>query len=382
MTERNETEARERGYKANPFIWVIPLILSGIGILMITSTTSPTSFMYTGTPFQMGIKQLRWLGIAMCGMLFVYSVPLRIWYKLSPVLLIGMWLMSWLPLFPGIGEAIGGARRWIRLPGLGVSLQPGELLCLAVALHLAKLLSKKADRDPLKSFSLTVLLTLIAVLPLLAQPDLGTTILIFTVAMGMYVEKVGWRYPLFAGGSLAALALPLLIFLEPYRMRRLLAWLDPWRDPLNKGFQAIQGLIAFSNGGFWGSGLGHGFQKLNYLPAAYTDFIYAAVGEELGFAGTLCILGLFAFWLIQTRESYFRSKDSFKATLIWGISLTVVLPLVINVAGVTKMIPLTGMPLPFVSYGGTSLVTMWARVGLLLRLEKDSWLEEGEFDVE
>ena len=172
----------------------------------------------------------------------------------------------------------------------------------------------------------------------------------------------------------------MLIVFEPYRMRRLLAWLDPWRDPLNKGFQAIQGLIAFANGGLWGSGLGHGFQKLNYLPAAYTDFIYAAVGEELGFAGTLCILALFAFWLMQTRDSYFRSEDSFKATLIWGISLTILLPLVINVAGVTKMIPLTGMPLPFVSYGGTSLVTMWARVGLLLRLEKDSWLGGEEFD--
>ncbi|WP_281681158.1 FtsW/RodA/SpoVE family cell cycle protein [Synergistes jonesii] len=380
MTEQSEAESKERGYKANPFIWVIPLILSGIGILMITSTTSPTSFIYTGTPFQMGIKQLRWLGIALCGMFFVYSVPIRIWYKYSSLLLILMWFVSWLPLFPGVGEAIGGARRWIRLPGLGVSLQPGELLCLAVALHVAKLLSRKAERDPLKSFTMTMILTLLAVLPLIAQPDLGTTILIFTVAMGMYVEKVGWRYPLFAGGSIAAAALPMLIVFEPYRMRRLLAWLDPWRDPLNKGFQAIQGLIAFANGGLWGSGLGHGFQKLNYLPAAYTDFIYAAVGEELGFAGTLCILALFAFWLMQTRDSYFRSEDSFKATLIWGISLTILLPLVINVAGVTKMIPLTGMPLPFVSYGGTSLVTMWARVGLLLRLEKDSWFGGEEFD--
>ena len=380
MTEQSEAESKERGYKANPFIWVVPLILSGIGILMITSTTSPTSFIYTGTPFQMGIKQLRWLGIALCGMFFVYSVPIRIWYKYSSLLLILMWFVSWLPLFPGVGEAIGGARRWIHLPGLGVSLQPGELLCLAVALHVAKLLSRKAERDPLKSFTMTMILTLLAVLPLIAQPDLGTTILIFTVAMGMYVEKVGWRYPLFAGGSIAAAALPMLIVFEPYRMRRLLAWLDPWRDPLNKGFQAIQGLIAFANGGLWGSGLGHGFQKLNYLPAAYTDFIYAAVGEELGFAGTLCILALFAFWLMQTRDSYFRSEDSFKATLIWGISLTILLPLVINVAGVTKMIPLTGMPLPFVSYGGTSLVTMWARIGLLLRLEKDSWFGGEEFD--
>ena len=104
------------------------------------------------------------------------------------------------------------------------------------------------------------------------------------------------------------------------------------------------------------------------------------MGEELGLVGTLCILGLFAFWLMQTRASYFRTGDPFKSSLIWGISLTVLLPLVINVAGVTKMIPLTGMPLPFISYGGTSLVTMWSRVGLMLRLEKDSWLEDEEND--
>ncbi len=365
-------------YKANPFIWVIPLILSGIGILMITSTTSPTSFLYTGTPFQMGIKQLQWLGIAMLGMFFVYSVPVRIWYRFSGPLLILMWLLAWLPLVPGVGEAIGGARRWIRLPGLGVSLQPGELLCLAVALHLAKLLSRGAERDPLKSFVNTVILVVLAVLPLLVQPDLGTTILIFTVSMGMYVEKVGWRYPVIAGGVLGGVIFPLLILLEPYRMRRVTAFLDPWADPLNKGFQAIQGLIAFANGGLWGSGLGHGFTKLNYLPAANPAFIYAAEGEELGLIGTLCILGLFGFWIMQTRASYFRTEDPFKSSLIWGISLTVLLPLVINVAGVTKMIPLTGMPLPFISYGGTSLVTMWSRVGLMLRLEKDSWLEEDE----
>ena len=362
-------------YRVNPFLWVVPLILSGIGILMITSTTSPNSFILTGTPFQTGMRQLYWLGIAVLCMFAVFCVPVRIWYRFSGPVLILMWLLSWLPLFPGIGEAIGGARRWIRLPGLGVSLQPGELLCLAMALHLAKLLSRGAERDPLKSFGRTLILIVIAVLPLLAQPDLGTTILIFTVSMGMYVERVGWRYPLIAGGLLGGIVFPLLIILEPYRMRRVTAFLDPWADPLNKGFQAIQGLIAFSNGSLWGTGLGHGFQKLNYLPAAYTDFIYAAVGEELGLIGTLCILGLFAFWLMQTRASYFRTNDAFRSSHIWGISLTVILPLVINVAGVTKMIPLTGMPLPFISYGGTSLVTMWSRVGLLMRLEKDSWLE-------
>ena len=375
MTEPDGQREEAGKYHVNPFLWVIPLVLSGIGILMITSTTSPSSFISTGTPFQMGIKQLQWLIFAIICMMLVYMIPLRVWYKFSAPLLITTWFMAWLPLLPGIGASIGGARRWIRLPGLSVSLQPGELLCLAMALHMAKLLSRGGDKDPAKTFMSTVMLVVIASMPLLCQPDLGTTILIFLISMGMYVERVGWKLPLFLGGCVGVPAIALLIFITPYRMRRVMAFLDPWQDPMNKGFQAIQGLIAFANGGFWGSGLGHGFQKLNYLPAAYTDFIYAAIGEELGFVGTACVLALFAFWVLQTRGIYYREPNQFRSSLTWGVTLTVLLPLIINVAGVTKMMPLTGMPLPFISYGGTSLVTMWSRVGMLMRIEKESYLE-------
>jgi len=375
MFKPEESVIRTGKLKLNPFIWIIPLILSGIGILMITSTTSPNSFMYTGTPFQMGLKQLQWLFIAIFAMFVIYSVPLRFWYKLSAPILITAWVMSWGPLVPGIGMAIGGARRWIHIPGVSISIQPGEILCLAMALHLAKLLSRE-QKDPAKTFVTTIILVMLSALPLLLQPDLGTTILIFTVAMGMYVERIGWRWPLIAGGSICAASLPMLIFFEPYRMRRVAAFLDPWTDPLDTGFQAIQGLIAFANGGFWGTGLGHGFQKLNYLPAAYTDFIYAAIGEELGLIGTVGVLALFAFWVAQARMIYYRTADGFKSSLTWGVTLTILLPLIINVAGVTKFMPLTGMPLPFVSYGGTSLLTMWARVGIMLRLEKDSFAGE------
>ena len=233
------------------------------------------------------------------------------------------------------------------------------------------------NKDPGKAFLSTIILVVLAAVPLSLQPDLGTIILIFLVSMGMYVERIGWKWPVIAGGLLGGCIFPMLIFFEPYRMRRVSAFLDPWSDPLDKGFQAIQGLIAFSNGGFWGAGLGHGFQKLNYLPAAYTDFIYAAIGEELGLMGTLGVIGLFAFWVSQTKMIYYRVPDGFKTSLTWGVTLTVVIPLVINVAGVTKLIPLTGMPLPFISYGGTSLLTMWSRIGIMLRLEKESYLREG-----
>ena len=375
MADGDKLKESSYRYGVNPFLWVIPLVLSGIGILMITSTTSPNSFLSTGTPFQMGMKQFQWLVIAITGMVTIYLIPLNFWYKHSGKLLVITWLMSWLPIIPGIGASVGGARRWIQIPGLSISIQPGELLCLAMALHLAKLFSRE-DKDPLKAFIAVITLMVIAVVPLLSQPDLGTTILIFLISMGMYVERVGWRLPIICGGIGILSLSPILIFGEAYRMRRVSAFLDPWSDPLDTGFQAIQGLIAFSNGGFWGTGMGHGFQKLNYLPAAYTDFIYAAIGEELGFAGTAGVLFLFGFWVTQVRGIYYKSDDVFKSALTWGVVLTVILPLAINVAGVTKMLPLTGMPLPFISYVGTSLLTMWSRVGLLMRLEKECSLED------
>lgn len=372
MPQGASEAAEGKKYKINPFLWVIPLILSGIGILLITSTTSPGSFLHTGAPFQTGVKQIKWFGFALAAAVFSACIPTKYWKKYSKHIYVVMWVLAFCPLIPGFGQAIGGARRWIKIPGAGMSIQPGELLCVAVALRLAcKLSSSEAEQDSLKSFISTLMLFIISIIPLMLQPDFGTIVLVFLVCMGMYVERVGWKQPLILGGIAVPLA-ALAIIIEPYRMRRIYAFLDPWADPLNKGFQAIQGLIAFANGGLTGMGLGHGFQKLNYLPAAYTDFIYAAIGEELGLVGTLCVLGLFLFWALQTRQTYFRTSDDFKASLIWGITLTVIMPMFINVAGVIKMIPMTGMALPFITYGGSSLVTMWARVGIVLSIERES----------
>ena len=157
----------------------------------------------------MGIKQAQWLLIALSGMFVVFSVPLRFWKMMSGPILILTWFMSWLPLIPGVGVSVGGASRWINVPGSSISIQPGELLCLAMALHLAKLLSKW-DKDPGKAFLSTIILVGIAALPLALQPDLGTIILIFMVSMGMYVERIGWKWPVMAGGLLGGIVFPLL----------------------------------------------------------------------------------------------------------------------------------------------------------------------------
>lgn len=365
LESKEDTSATRR---VDPIIWLVPLILSGMGILMVTSTTSPGSFELSGTPFAMGVKQLRWLIVGVGAMLGAYCVPISFWHKACG----HIWLISIvlviLTLVPGIGTSVGGARRWLRI--VGISMQPSEIMSFSLVFICAKL-AVKNELDSGRCFARYMALIAISCVPLMMQPDLGSTILVVLICMGMYVERFEWKRPIMFG-LFGILLLVVFIYLEPYRMRRVLAFMDPWQDPLDKGFQTIQGLIASANGGVWGSGLGHGFQKLNYLPAAYTDFIYSALGEELGLIGTLGVLALCFLWVVRGRSLYNRVPDGFPTAAVWGIILTVMLPFYINIAGVTNLMPLTGMPLPFLSYGGSALVMVWVRIGVLLRLQRES----------
>jgi cell division protein FtsW len=361
-------ESRDRdAVKVDSVLWLIPLVLSGIGILMVTSTTSPMSFEISGTPFTMGIRQLKWLGIGIVIMVLTYCVPMRVWLRASGLFWLFSAALMAATLIPGVGVRVGGAQRWIRL--FGISIQPSEILIIAVVMLAAKV-TVKNEMNPGKCFLHLLALMFFSILPLLAQPDFGSTVLIMIVCMGMYVERFGWKLPLITGAVSLFFITPMILFV-PYRMRRIYAFLNPWIDPFGEGFQTIQGLIAFANGGVWGSGLGHGFQKLQYLPAAYTDFIYAAMGEELGLIGTLGVLVLCMMWVIRCRVLYNRVPEGYDTSLVWGITLTIVAPFFINIAGVTHLMPLSGMPLPFISYGGSALVMMWMRVGLLLRAYKE-----------
>ncbi|MDD4613181.1 MAG: FtsW/RodA/SpoVE family cell cycle protein, partial [Synergistaceae bacterium] len=167
----------------------------------------------------------------------------------------------------------------------------------------------------------------------------------------------------------------MLILKEGYRLRRYIAFLDPWEQPLDSGFQVIQGLVAFSNGGLFGVGIGKGLQKLNYLPAAHTDYIFATIGEEFGFIGTFSVLFFFLLWAVRACAAYKDASDQFLSTLVWAVSVSVLIPMFINLGGVLKLIPLTGIPLPFISYGGSSLLFMWAKIGLLMRVCREVSLQ-------
>ena len=172
-----------------------------------------------------------------------------------------------------------------------------------------------------------------------------------------------------------------LVMIEPYRMRRFLAFWDPWSDPMNKGFQIIQGLVAFCNGRLFGVGIGKGLQEDEYLPAAQTDYIFPAIGEEFGLAGTLFLLSLYAVWTIRAYRIYRRCSNPFLSVLTLGLTMSIIGPMFINIGGVTKLMPLTGIPLPFVSAGGSAMLFMWAKVGILMRINKIS-LGEGRRERE
>ncbi|MDR3165509.1 MAG: putative lipid II flippase FtsW [Synergistaceae bacterium] len=358
----------ETNIRIDAWLWLIPLILSGVGILMVTSTTSNSMYSTSAFPLTIGFRQTRFLGLGFMIMLMTFCVPVDKWRKIASAFWIFSVALTVGTLIPGFGISVNGARRWLRLGGL--TFQPSELMALGVVLETAKIFEKSPSNK--KKCMITILIVIgFSTLPLLRQPDFGTTVMLAAICMGMFVERFGWKYPL-ALGAVSLLPIAGLVYLENYRIRRLNAFIDPFADPLDAGYQIIQSLIAFANGETWGTGLGHGLQKLQYLPAGSTDFIYAMLGEEVGLLGTMGVLTLFAFWVFRCRLLYKRVPDGFETSMVWGITLTILLPFFINIAGVTKLIPLTGMPLPFISYGGSAMLVAWMRIGVLLRMHKSA----------
>jgi len=349
-------------------IWLLPLLLSCFGILTIASITSKSGFEGQINLYSTSGRQLFALVLGFFLMLVTSTIPLSFWRKYSFMFWITAILLTVATLIPEIGVRGGGARRWLSIGPF--MLQPLELLSLFVPIHLSKCLSA-SEGEPFEVFlRITIIIALASTVPLLLQPNFGGAVLIMVLCMSIHVENRGWKYPLLGIPMLAAVAYP-LITLFGYRMRRISAFLDPWSDPLNSGFQVIQGLIAFANGGITGVGIGKGLQKLNYLPAAHTDYIFPAIGEEFGIIGTLGVLAFFVVWFLVILGLYRRQRSDFQSALTWGMAASVALPLFINLGGVMNLMPLTGIPLPFISYGGSALMVVWIKIGILVRIAKE-----------
>jgi cell division protein FtsW len=297
------------------------------------------------------------------GMRLDYSVYRRLTY---PLLFVSVALLA---AVLKLGPSINGAVRWFRLGGF--SFQPSELAKFALALYLAVLLARKAEK--VKDFSMGFLpplvMTGVFLGLLLKQPDLGTAVIIGVTALGLlFVAGTRTSYILLCVLTAAPIGWKLFIAGEPWRMRRFLAFLYPWQFRRNTGYQLYESLISVGSGGMFGQGLGQGHQKLFFLPEAHTDFILAIVGEELGLLGMLAVLTAFALLVWRGLRASSRARDAFGCYLAFGITLLFGLQALVNMCVVLGMLPTKGLPLPFVSYGGTALVMSLFMAGVLTNI--------------
>jgi cell division protein FtsW len=357
--------------KYDKWLLLITVLLVGFGALMIYSCTS----VITPVLEKRGITEFyyfkRHIFTIIIGFIFMY-----LFYRLKPSyiknmaipLLIFSFVLLVLVFVPNIGVSAGGARRWIKLwPS---TFQPSELVKISMVIFLAKYMSMTGYRkDSFTSFIKPVVIMIIFQIAILKQPDFGAAMsLAFLTFAMLFLSGIKLRYP----ALLSVFAIPIIIKLvmEPYRLRRLTSFLDPWEDSQGSGFQLVQSFITLGSGGLTGIGLGSSKQKLSYLPESHTDFIFSIIGEEFGFIGLSIVIALFLLLFIKGMSIANRAKDEFVYYLAVGLSLMISLQALINFAVATGLVPTKGLPLPFISYGGSALLVNMAAIGILLSISR------------
>lgn len=359
-----------------------PLLLTlfsllGIGIIMIASAGVVYGKVRFGDEYYFLKQQLLGLGVGLVFLFIFQKIHYTVWKRfVVPIFILALILLI-LVFIPGFGTSVYGATRWIQL-GPVPSFQPSEVMKFAIILYLSAWLSGKGSARTADFFEgLVPFLALLSVVGFLIikQPDTGTLGLIFLVSLAIFFASganIVHIFSLFLGGFFF---LFILIRMAPYRMQRFLVFMNPEHDSLGFGYQMTQALLAIGSGGFFGVGLGQSRQKFNYLPEPVTDSIFAVLGEEFGLLGTAAIVALFLFLAWRGVRIALRAPDEFGRLLAIGITSWVVFQAFINIAAITGLIPLTGIPLPFVSYGGTSLAILLAAMGILLNISKHSTLK-------
>lgn len=364
---RFETAARRR---PDPWLWVPAAALVALGLLMVLNTTYFLSVQKAGSPFYFFKRQLFNIGVGLVALGVLSQFSLRGLGRLALPLLVASAIGLVMLWVPGLGLMSGGARRWLRLGP--IVAEPSELVKFATVFFLARLLSGRQQH--MQSFAAGPLPALLVAAPLavalLMQPDFGATVMLGLLLFTM-LYAAGAKVAHLAGAGAGALALiGLQAGRKAYRVRRLMAFVDPWQTARGAGFQLIQSFIALGAGGGWGVGLGAGRQKMFYLPQAHSDFVFAVVGEEFGVAGALAVIALFGVILVRGMRVAHREPDPFASLLAVGLSALLALQALVNVAVVIGLVPTKGLPLPFVSYGGSAMVTSLAALGALLALSR------------
>jgi cell division protein FtsW len=356
----------------------IVLALLAVGLAMVYSASGIRALDTRDDPSYFLVQQSFWAVIGLAGMLVAARIPYQHYRRAALPLLVVATLLLVLVLVPGVGTTAGGASRWLRISG-GVGLQPAELAKLALILYLAFWLGSRRDRigsAPVMA-GFAGLVALVAGL-VVAEPDLGTAIVLVLIALCVYFAA-GARLAAFGAlGLLAIVASAALAFAQPYRLQRLLTFLDPWSDPRGAGFQTIQSLYGLALGGPFGEGLGAGKEKFGFLPASYTDSIFAVIGNELGVVGTGAVIFLFLALAFRGIRIALRAPDVEGALLATGITMWLAFQAWLNMAVVASLVPMTGITLPFISYGGSSLCVGLFAVGILLSVGKSAALRGAE----
>lgn len=348
-----------------------------LGLLMVASTSSVISERQFGQPFHYFIHQGLYLLLGVAMAIFVFRFPLSFWQKNSGMLLVISLIFLCLVLVHGIGRQVNGSMRWLGFGPFG--LQVSEFAKLAVIIYLSSYLLRrdKEVRTQIRGFLKPLGILLIVAILLLREPDFGATSVILITCLGMlFLAGVRWwQFVVLFGGVVFAMAM--LAITSPYRMQRLTSFLNPWATQYDSGYQLTQSLIAFGRGGWFGTGLGDSVQKLFYLPEAHTDFLFAVMTEELGLIGGLVIIAVFAFIVARAlkigREAYVEGR-LFSAYLAYGIGLDLALQAMINIGVNMGVLPTKGLTLPFMSYGGSSLLMACIAIALLLRVDYENRL--------
>ncbi len=361
------------------------LALLGLGLVMITSASSEVAAVNSGNPLYHMIRHLIYVVLGLGAGAAMLLVPLSFWQRMDWMLLLAAFGLLILVLLPGIGREVNGSMRWI---GFGAfNVQPSELAKVFVVIYLAGYLVRRQEevRESLWGFAKPFLVLLPMAFLLLLEPDFGATVVMMGAAVAMlFLGGVGMiRFSLLVIAAVGAVVV--LVQTQEYRLQRLITFTDPWADQYGAGYQLTQALIAFGRGEWFGVGLGNSVQKQFYLPEAHTDFVFSVLAEELGMIGALATIALFAF--VGVRALYIglwaeKARQFFAAYVAWGLAFLWLGQFLINVGVNVGLLPTKGLTLPFLSYGGSSLVVTCASMALLLRIEWESRTVLGSEDTE
>jgi len=350
---------------------IISAILTMIGMVFIYSSSSVYAMEKFGASYYFAAKQCAGLILGIVAMIFARKLPLSFIKKCAPLFFFGSLGLTAMTFIPMFSQRIHGSSRWLNLFGFG--FQPSELLKISLILYLAYFLEKRAHKSSSLIHTYVPLLIILGAtsIILLKQPDFGLTVTLMVTAISMlFIAQLQLKHILIALAGIIPAAIALVLF-KPYRLKRILTFLDPWSDPQGAGFQIIQSLIAIGSGSFWGVGISQSKQKFFYLPMQHTDFIFSIIAEEVGFVGSSFIVLLYVLFLYFGIKIVWQLKDIFAMLATFGFITLISLQSVINLAVVTGLAPTKGIGLPFISYGLTALVCNLAMLGLIMNMVHD-----------